>query len=297
MTNSSNIDELETCPICFGITRKYRKVVRAGKVGVCCQCGSWYRMSRPNPEGLAKIYNEDYYNSWGILTNKISVRSTKTATFTPVLRRLENITHLPPNKRLLDVGAATGILLEVAKEQGWAPYASEINPYSCKVLREKFGCNNVFEGQLTECDFPVGHFSAITMTDVIEHVLDVKGTLKAAANLLCAGGILCVTTPRIDSISHLLMRSQWFHFKEEHIQYFSRRAINKILEEAGFGEIKVSMHAKNLTFNYLHNQLREFPNRIFTPLISACHRILPESICNCNIKLYGGEMLVFARKS
>ena len=195
------------------------------------------------------------------------------------------------------VRAGKGIRLEVAEARGWEPFGLEINPYSCGELRKKYGDENVFEGQLTECEFPSGYFSVITMTDVIEHVLDIKGTLSSAANLLTEGGMLCITTPQIDSISRRLMRSQWFHFKQEHIQYFSRKAIQGVLEETGFADIKISLCAKCLTLDYLTNQLCEFPHIIFTPLVRASRRIFPRSWHTYKIKLYGGEMLIRARKS
>jgi len=295
--NSHNTDEITNCPICHGIARRFHRVVRAGRVGVCEKCGLWYRIPRPDLAELAEIYNKDYYRSWGMYDNEKSVHETKTAIFTPILDQLENLIPCPPVKRLLDVGAATGILLEVAEARGWEPFGLEINPYACSEMRNRFGEKNVFEGQLTECDFPSGYFGVITMTDVIEHVLDVKGTLRAAVNLLTDGGMLCITTPQIDSISRRLMRSQWFHFKQEHIQYFSRKVIQGVLEETGFDDIKISMYTKCLTLEYLTNQLSAFPHRILTPLVRAVHRIFPRSWNRCKMKLYGGEMLILARKS
>ena len=270
----------DQCPVCNHVPTKVKSVVRAGKVALCNNCSSWYRVPRPRHEDLIGIYNKDYYNSWGLDKSEDSVKATKTDTFTPVLLRIEN--ELSKNndseKSLLDIGAATGIFLQCAAEKGWSPYAVELNPYSASLLREQFGQNRVFMGELVDCTFNNKHFDAITMTDVIEHVLDIDRTLKTAHSLLDDAGIICITTPRIDSLSRYLMGSQWLHFKEEHIQYFSKKAIAMALTKAGFTDIKITTHSKYLTMNYLYNQLVAFPHWLLTPIIKILHTILPAGL-------------------
>ena len=56
----------DACPVCGGQVARTRVVVRAGKVGVCDACGSWLRLPRPTPAELAKIYDREYYDAWGL---------------------------------------------------------------------------------------------------------------------------------------------------------------------------------------------------------------------------------------
>ena len=284
----------EPCPVCEGPPGAVRCVVRAGKVACCSDCGSWYRVPRPTEAQLAELYNKGYYDAWGIEQDDEIARITKRATFRPLLQRAEKLITAPPKARILDVGAATGLLLEMAEELGYLPHAVEPNPYAAKVLRERFGEQRVFEGELTDCEFPSESFDVVTMTDVIEHVLDVRGTLQAAQKLLRPGGALVITTPRIDSLSRLAMRGGWLHFKVEHIQYFSRRAILQVLREAGFTDIRVWGHPKRLTFDYLHLQLRTYPHWVLTPLIRVLRCLTPRPLRRKPIPLQCGEMLVLA---
>lgn len=286
----------ESCPMCGGKPGKFRRVVRAGAVAICDDCGGWYRTPRPAASDLEGIYTEEYYDSWGLNDNPKSVKLTKNATFSPILTQLEAITPMDGNTgRILDVGAATGLLLEVAAGRGWEPYAVELNPYSAGVLREKFGTERVFEGELA--DYPVsdGFFDVITMTDVLEHVLDVAGTLKVAANLLKEGGVLCVTTPRVDSFSRMLLGRHWLHFKEEHVQYFSGKAIAMVLAEAGFDRIQIGGHYKYLTIAYVHQQLQSFPHWLLTPMTGFVNHIIPNSFRVHPLRFRCGEMLVIGR--
>ncbi len=287
----------DPCPICGGPALRSRSVVRAGRVALCGDCGSWYRVPRPTSEDLRGIYEKQYYDSWGLDENGSIARVTKRATFVPVLRRLGKVlgTKHAPGMRILDVGAATGLLLELAAEMAWQPYAVEVNPYAAEQLRRRFGADRTFHGELTACPFDRKSFHAIAMTDLIEHVLDVKGTLRTARGLLRPGGALCMTTPRVDSTSRRLMGANWLHFKAEHVQYFSRRGMAIALQSAGFDDIRVSPSPKYLTFDYLCLQLRSYPHRLLSPLAGAMQRLIPVSLRRRPLPYLCGEMLVIAR--
>lgn len=283
--------------MCGGSPSRVKTVVRAGDVAVCDDCRGWYRVPRPSASDLEEIYNEGYYDSWGLQDNEESVTLTKRATFSPILDRIDKAL-LPESGRrgnFLDVGAATGILLDVAAQRGWEPYAVELNPYSARILREKFGTERVFEGELANYPVCGESFDVITMTDVLEHVLDIQTTLRTIATLMKDGGVLCITTPRIDSFSRVLLGRAWLHFKEEHIQYFSRRGIVFALKDAGFEQIQVCCHCKHLTVAYVHQQLQAFHHWLLTPMIASIHGVLPKSLRCRPSRFRCGEMLVIAR--
>lgn len=288
----------ELCPVCRGRPARRLRVVRAADVAVCAECGSWYRVPRPTAADLTRIYDREYYNAWGLDEDEQIARTTKHATFAPIVASLERAVpaaHGRP-RRILDVGAGTGLLLDLAARRGWEAYAVELNPYGAEVLRRRLGRERVFEGELVDAPFATETFEAVTMTDLIEHVLDVPGTLRAVARLLRPGGVVCITTPRIDSLSRLLLGRQWLHFKEEHIQYFSRAGIQAALREAGFAGIQTAGHPKHLTFDYLHRQLRTYPHPVFSPLAAGLRRLLPAGWRRTPVAYRCGEMLVLARR-
>lgn len=295
---TQSADVLSLCPACSGRACKTRHVVRAERVAVCSACGCWYRQPRPTADDLAKIYDKDYYNSWGLEDNAQTVLATKRATFAPLLQAVESAIapSLQRPWRILDVGAATGLLLDLARQRGLEPYAVELNPFSAGILKNRFGDDRVFQGELTQCSFAPGFFHAITMTDVIEHVLDVPGTLQAAWRLLQPGGAILMTTPRIDSLSRWLMQGKWLHFKAEHIQYFTARSIVQAATEAGFERVQVSSHRKQLTMNYLATQMKIYPHPVLSPLVKLASHILPAGLQNKPMSYRCGEMVVLARK-
>ncbi len=287
---------MEDCPVCGERPSRATEVDRAGRVAVCGSCGSWYRVPRPTPDELAKIYTQEYYDAWGLNRDETIAEETKLATFDALLRTLEGQTGEPEDRRprLLDVGAATGLLLAAARRRGWEPFAVELNPYSAGVLRDRLGADRVFEGELTACSFPPRSFDAITMTDLIEHVPDIGATLRKAADLLRPGGVLCVTTPRIDSFSRVLMGRRWPHFKEEHLHYFTKEAFENVLSSTGFEVTQITGHTKRLSLEYLHTQFQTYRHWLLTPTVGLFRRAVPGRIRRAPMSYRWGEMLVLA---
>ena len=74
---TKNLEDLEPCPICGSRPIRIQNVIRAERVAVCGDCGSWYRVPRPSADDLAKIYDKDYYNSWGLYDDEDMVWESK----------------------------------------------------------------------------------------------------------------------------------------------------------------------------------------------------------------------------
>ena len=94
---------------------------------------------QPTNETLAAIYGQHYYDAWGLDQDAEVVSDFKKRTFAHVLERL-------PVKEgpLLDCGAATGFLLEVARERGYQPYGVELSEFGAAELARKFGADRSF---------------------------------------------------------------------------------------------------------------------------------------------------------
>ena len=91
---------------------------------------------QPDDPTLASIYQKEYYDAWGIQRDEDLTRAMKRATFARMLRPLR--TRFPGTPRLLDCGAATGYLMEVAAAMGMEPYSAESSEFGASRIAEKF---------------------------------------------------------------------------------------------------------------------------------------------------------------
>jgi len=174
----------------------------------CGECGLERISPQPSNETLSKIYGAHYYDAWGLHDNEQTVASLKKRTFEYVLGKLGG--QVPRGTRLLDCGAATGFLLEVAQGLGYERYALELSEFGAKEIGRKFGEDRVFCGELPDAHWKgVDTFDVVTMCDYIEHVRDPRETLRLARNLLKPGGSIAITTPDAGSPSRRVLGSGW----------------------------------------------------------------------------------------
>jgi len=153
------------------------------------------------------------------------------------LRRiLDRVRRYRPEGRLLDIGAASGILVAEAQEMGYE--AEGVEP--SRWLQQKA----VERGLPVRLGtFPAassgGAFDVITLVDVIEHVTDPLCLLRAARAALAPDGILAVVTPDVRSVAARLLGWRWWHFRVAHVGYFDRATLALAARRAGFAPLAV----------------------------------------------------------
>jgi 2-polyprenyl-3-methyl-5-hydroxy-6-metoxy-1,4-benzoquinol methylase len=146
---------------------------------------------------------------------------------------------------LLDIGAGTGIFMHLARERGWDAHGVDISP----VTAEKAAAE--FDLAITVAPFETHHFDgrrfdAVSMLDVLEHVVDPMASLRRVHELLRPGGAVQIAVPNENSLltrlvdvyaraggpaaQKLLARL----YVPPHLHYFTPRTLRRMLETAGF---------------------------------------------------------------
>jgi 2-polyprenyl-3-methyl-5-hydroxy-6-metoxy-1,4-benzoquinol methylase len=257
----------------------------------CEACGLERITPQPTDETLAKIYGSHYYDAWGLHENEEIVAQLKRRTFQFVLGKMPG-----PNgsSKLLDCGAATGFLLEVARDLGYDPYGLELSEFGAKAIATKFGADHVFCGELEAASFSPGEFGAVTMCDYIEHVRDPRRTLELARRLLKPGGVLALTTPDTGSLSHRVLRTGWTHYKIEHLFYFNQENLARLLRQSGFASVDFYVLRKSLTIDYIGRQFEVYPHPALTKLARVA-KLAPRAARAFPLPFSTGELLAVAR--
>ena len=181
-------------------------------------------------------------------------RDGRVLTFERHLRPLEKIKS-PPGK-LLDVGAYTGVFVEIAAQHGWEAYGVE--PSHWAVEQARASGLHMIEGTLASPELEEASFDVVTMWDVIEHVADPLGEMQQAHRLLKPGGLLVVHTMDIDSLFARIMGQRWPWLMEMHIYYFSQRTLRAMLEKAGFTVIRSEAQGRYLRLGYFATRIAGF---------------------------------------
>lgn len=261
----------------------------------CTGCGLERIEPPPSPEVLADIYGQHYYDAWGLHDDEAAVAGLKARTFRTVLAALGPVNR---GEKLLDCGAATGFLMHVARDLGYEPYGVELSAFGAQAIARSFGPERAHQGDLLEARFAgvaPGEFDVVTMCDFIEHVRDPRAVLRHARGLLRAGGTLVITTPDTGSLSRRLLGTTWSHYRLEHLHYFNRNNLGRLLRDVGFGGISFRRLRKSLSLDFVSHQLERNPHPLLTRVARAARRVAPRGLSALAVRVSIGEIFVIAR--
>jgi 2-polyprenyl-3-methyl-5-hydroxy-6-metoxy-1,4-benzoquinol methylase len=134
--------------------------------------------------------------------------------------------------RYLDVGCSTGFVVEAARDAGWDATGLDLNPSAIEFGRGRgLDLRTV---ALEDAGFSAETFDAVSLFDVLEHLLDPVRTLRACERLLKPAGIVFLYVPNYDSASRLLMgRDAHFIWPTHHLNYYTPITISDLMEREG----------------------------------------------------------------
>jgi SAM-dependent methyltransferase len=138
---------------------------------------------------------------------------------------------LPRSARLLDVGAASGILVSEAIALGFESVGVE--PSRPLASRARADGLDIHEGVLPHPALAGATFDIVTLIDVIEHVDDPLGLLEQCRRHLAPGGRLVVVTPDRGSVAARVLGARWWHRRLAHVSYFDRTTLTAALRRSG----------------------------------------------------------------
>ena len=276
------------CPLC-GATESEARFVKHGlRVVRCTQCGLVFTNPQPSPEALVRLYNAqamsptDYY---------VQYADADAASFRPRLALIER--YQRPG-RLLDVGCGSGTLLALARERGWQGRGIDVNAASIAHCRAQ-GLEAIV-GSFPHPAFAGLEFDAVVLNDVLEHLVDPRAALTEVRRLLAPGGVLFVTTPDVGAVVARLSGRRWVHLKpSEHLVYFDRRTIARLLGGVGFTIVECRSMGRVRSLALVLDRLATY-SRMLSRVVQA---VVPARVAGRVTFAIdpGDEMAVLARRT
>lgn len=139
-------------------------------------------------------------------------------------------------KQYLDIGCSTGFTLEAIQKLGWSATGIELNPSATE-----FGKGRGLDiNSISIEDYkPEMKFSAVSLFDVLEHLVEPKLMLEKVYDLLTEGGNLFIYVPNWNSASREILGVDGAHFvwPSHHLTYYTPETLKNFLEQNGFSVI------------------------------------------------------------
>jgi SAM-dependent methyltransferase len=226
----------------------------------CRGCGLAYVTPRPTSAELVALYSDEkYYRNLNASPfGYPDYLGERWLLERLVVRRIDEIeARVGRPGRMLDVGCATGVLVEAAGRRGWTAVGVDVSAFATAQCHAR-GLD-VRHGDLWGADLPRDHFDVVVLDDTIEHLVDPARALREIRTLLRPGGLITLNTPNDGGWLRRLMGRHWFHCKPpEHLYYFSPRTLPAMLERQGFHRVQTKLSGKYVTVRYLADRTKAY---------------------------------------
>lgn len=199
----------------------------------CVRCGLLRQDPRPTVESIDAYYPRGYDPYSTAIDDEPSALKRLDRRY-GMWKRRRAIERILPEGRLLDVGCATGNFLhEMTRSGRWEVAGVEPGREAAAYARERLGLT-VHLGRLAEVDLAPSSFDVVTMWNVLEHLHDPLGGLRAVQRLLVPGGLFVFSIPNLEGLEARLFGRYWLGWElPRHLYFFPRSVIGKMLAEAG----------------------------------------------------------------
>ena len=199
---------------------------------ICQNCGLVFRVRFPSNAELENIYREAYCSEYiqggntGQESGDFAIRS---------YFRFLTSSVVFPGMRVLDFGSGSGGLVEEFRRKGISADGVEYSSSARAHCAQTRG----FDLLAGHDQFEPSAYDLVTMIEVIEHVTDLPGTLRALYHALKPGGLLFVTTPNRKGLRARVQRGYWREARKKfHLFLFDWRSLFFHLQAAGFEDIR-----------------------------------------------------------
>jgi len=152
------------------------------------------------------------------------------------------------NKRVLDVGCATGYLAKALTAFGNTVCGVEYDAGAAEQARPHL--ETLLVGDLENVDlvegFGEGSFDVVVFGDVLEHLRDPLAVLRQARPLLKPGGSVVISVPNVahGDVRLALLRGRFEYrnlglLDETHVRFFTRESLGTFLADGGFVPVDI----------------------------------------------------------
>lgn len=151
---------------------------------------------------------------------------------------------------ILDIGAAAGFFLKVAKDRGWKTFGIEPSKYLSAFGNKEYGLS-IKQGTIESQGQFDEKMDVITLWDVLEHTFNPTDVLKRCHRMLKDDGLVVINYPNIGNWMAKMAGRKWWFIISVHLYYFTPKTMKKMLEACGYEVVESSPHFQWLDLGYL----------------------------------------------
>lgn len=209
----------------------------------CSNCGLVFQNPQPDPSELLNRYDDDYFDyeigNEDAFFNLMKLGLADIGFFAEEERIIDDYSASGRHPSFLDIGCATGRLIDAMRSRGWDVKGAEVCRQSADYgIRERN--LNIHRGTVESAGYPDNSFDVVHCSHLIEHLTAPGVFMNEVARILKPGGLFIVVTPDISGFQARLFKSEWRSAISDHMYLFSKRTLKAMMEKNGFRIVKTA---------------------------------------------------------
>lgn len=230
------LERLSKCPLCkSGRFLNYAEILDHAvtkETFILCKCSDCQLLfinPRPSQIEIGSYYNfPEYFSHDDRARNLTQWVYQKTRNYN-IAKKVDFIQQFKANGKLLDYGCGTGEFLKAAKGRGWKITGIEPNEKARNQANLKL--NNKVEYSMEEIKRGSA-FDIITLFHVLEHIHNLRKTVKKLLSHLKSDGYLIIAVPNYESHDAKKYGKYWSGWDvPRHLYHFNSTAITSFKNE------------------------------------------------------------------
>ncbi len=261
-------EKLDECPLCQFSSHSNHLIVddhshskESFALVQCNKCDLIYTNPRPDKQSIGTYYESDNYISHTDSSNNLTNIIYKVARRFTLNWKKGLIEKYATDKSLLDYGCGTGDLLAHMKKNNWSVTGIEPNPHARdKALNKGLNVHTELSKDLSKDKHHI-----ITAWHVVEHIHELKETLRSLRKLLHDDGKLLLAVPNSASYDASHYKEFWAGYDvPRHLYHFTPETFNTLASKT---KLKIetiipmkldAFYVSMLSEKYLGNNLALF---------------------------------------
>jgi len=234
------MEELNNCPVCenkkmgtFLECSDYFLSNEKFTLVECENCEFIFVNPRPSENELSAYYESpEYISHTATKKGLINLLYLKIRKFT-LKRKFTLVNKYSTGKSILDIGCASGELLNEFKKNGWETLGIEPNENARKSAAANYGLQVEDESYLNKIEN--GTFDVVSMWHVLEHVSNLSERMKQLSAIVKDDGIVVIALPNRNSYDALYYEKFWAAYDvPRHLYHFTPENVELLFSRYGF---------------------------------------------------------------
>ena len=280
------------CPICGSIdrrivhestfddradTRDHMNPYEAHyRINMCWQCGLVYSSPILESSEVNALYTSSVHTNI-CEGEEANVRRTMEHYYSLVRP------YLFKRDRVLDIGCDIGLLLNIAREDGFQELFGIEPNHVAACVAETVPRATISREFYEMQKFPDAHFDLITLIHVIDHLVNPLEVLEKALRELGPRGVILAVVHNVQSLPACMLGERFPPFNLYHHYFFSKATLRMLFKRSGFDVLRVVRTYNCYSLRFLIQKVPLVPTpvrllvrRVFDKVrIGRTHVILP----------------------